>query len=210
VFLPLFLTLSANPKVTASNMEILQQVDTALFFFINHGWENPVFDWLMPFVTKRENGFPLWIAAYILLLWKGGKKGRIAALLIIPVILLSDQISASVLKELFRRTRPCVALDGVRMLTGLKTSFSMPSSHAANICAAASFFAIFYPRGNWFYWTLAILVCLSRIYVGVHYPSDVVVGALLGVVCTLAVIGAYRIIEKAIARSHGRPANPVV
>ncbi|MBN1543504.1 phosphatase PAP2 family protein [candidate division KSB1 bacterium] len=191
-------------------MDFLQQIDTSLFFWINQGWQNPIFDWLMPFVTRKENGFPLWIVVYILLLWKGGTKGRIAALLIIPVIVFSDQLSASVFKPLFQRTRPCVALEDVQMLTGLKTSFSFPSSHAANIFAAASFFAIFYPQGRWFYWTLASLVGLSRIYVGVHYPFDVIAGAVLGVLCTLFVIGAYRLIEKTIARSRGRPAQPVV
>ena len=75
-------------------MEFLQQLDTSLFYFINHGWQNPLFDWLMPFVTRTENGFPLWGAAYVLMIWKGGKKGRIAALLTIPLIVLSDQLSA--------------------------------------------------------------------------------------------------------------------
>ena len=161
-------------------LDFLFQLDTFLFYVINKDLANPLFDWLMPFVTKKEHGFPLWIAVYIMLLWKGGKKGRIAALLIIPVIFASDQLSAQVLKPLFERIRPCVALENVRLLTGMKTSYSFPSAHATNIFAAATFFTLFYPKGKWAYLTLALLVSISRVYVGVHYPSDVIAGAIVG------------------------------
>lgn len=173
-------------------LDFLVQLDMNLFFVINQDLANPFFDWFMPFITKKEHGFPIWTAVYILLIWKGGKKGRIAALLIIPVIFASDQLSAQVLKPIFERTRPCVALEGVRTLTGMKTSFSFPSAHATNIVATATFFTAFYPRGKWAYFTLAFLVSYSRIYVGVHYPLDVLAGGLLGALCALGVIYAYK------------------
>ncbi len=190
--------------------DFLLQIDQSLFFWINQGWANPILDWFMPVITFKENGFPLWIAVYVLLLWKGGKKGRIAALLIIPVIALSDQMAASVIKPWVERMRPCAAMLNVRMLIGLKTSYSFPSAHASNIFAAATFFSVFYPKGRMVYFTLAVLVGLSRIYVGVHYPFDVIGGAILGALCAWTVIWFYRGSETIIAKIRQVPPHPVV
>ncbi len=173
-------------------LEFLQQIDIQLFFAVNRGLENTFFDWLMPVITKKENGFPIWIVAIVLMLWKGGKKGRIAVLLVIPLITFSDQLSASVLKPFFERLRPCVALENVHLLVGRKTSWSFPSAHATNIFAAATYFSVVYPRGKIFYFILAVLVGFSRIYIGVHYPFDVLAGALLGAIVAWIVIYAYR------------------
>jgi len=179
--------------------EFLQKIDIILFFFINNGLSNPVFDWIMPFITTKQNWYPLFVVIIIFLLWKGGKKGRITVLLIIPVIFLSDQIAYSVIKPWVMRMRPCQAFEAlgtVNMLIGMKTSFSFPSNHAANSFAAATLFAFVYPRKSWIYFTLASMVAFSRVYVGVHYPFDVIAGALLGVVCAAVVFGLFTWIAK--------------
>ncbi len=176
-------------------LDVLQRIDTSLFFTINNGLSNSFFDWLMPFITTKQNWYPLFLIIIVGLLWKGGKKGRIAVLLLIPVIVLSDQISASLIKPLVDRMRPCEAFESlgtVHMLIGMKTSASFPSSHAANSFAAAAFFAYFYPRWQWSYFTIAALIAFSRVYVGVHYPFDVFAGALLGVACAYIVIFPYK------------------
>jgi len=172
-------------------LDFLQKIDTAVFYFINVTMQNPVFDWLMPFVTEKYHWFPVWGLAVILLIWKGGRQGRYMVLLIIPVIFLSDQISSSVIKPFFERTRPCVALEGVHLLTGMKTSYSFTSSHAANFFATAAFFTYFYPRWKWVFFGLATLVGISRISVGVHYPFDVLGGAVLGMACAWTVIYSW-------------------
>jgi len=181
-------------------IEYLASIDTTLFYFINNSLQNAFFDWLMPAVTNKYNWFPLFAVIYVLLWWKGGKQGRTAALLIIPVIVLSDQISSAMIKPMVQRLRPCVALEHVNMLIGLKTSYSFPSSHAANSMATATFFAYFYPKGKWLYFVLAGLVGISRVYVGVHYPFDVVAGAALGVASALSVIYLYQLVSSLYTR----------
>lgn len=161
-------------------MQTLIQIDHFLFFFINRTMANPVFDLVMPFVTRLKNVLPLLLLACLALLIWGGKKGRIAVLVLILSIALADMVSHEVIKPLFGRLRPCVALEGVRMLMGKKTSLSFPSNHAANITAAAVVISYYYRRVTGLMVAMALMIGFSRIYVGVHYPSDVAAGALLG------------------------------
>ena len=97
------------------------------------------------------------------------------------------------MKGSFERLRPCNALDQVQLLVGCSSSFSLPSSHAANFGAAAFHLSWFYPRFAPLLIVLALLVGYSRVYVGVHYPFDVLLGLAVGLLATLAVQGLYRL-----------------
>ena len=119
-------------------MEFLLKLDTWLFYLGNRTFQNPFFDWLMPIITEKYNWFPVWGLLVALLLWRGGSQGRIIVLLVIPIIFLSDQLSAQVIKPLVARQRPCMVLPDVHLLTNARTSFSFPSAHAANFFAVAS------------------------------------------------------------------------
>lgn len=177
-------------------IEWLKNIDTGVFFFINNGLQNPIFDFIMPLITNKQNWYPFFLVIIIGLLWKGGKKGRITILLLIPLILLSDQTATSILKPLFHRVRPCQlyeSLGTVNMLIGNKTSPSFPSNHASNSFAVAALFSLFYPKYKWIYLSLAGLVGFSRIYVGVHFPFDVLAGALLGTFCAYTIFYLYKL-----------------
>ncbi|MBN2416509.1 phosphatase PAP2 family protein [bacterium] len=170
----------------------LYGIDKTLFLFLNSGLANSVFDTVMPFVTDADNWrIPLG-AAWLALLLFGGRRGRIAALLAVVVLTLSDQVSSSLLKPLIGRVRPCFAVEGARLLIRQSRSFSFPSSHAANNAALALFFSVKYPRATWVFITIAVLVGYSRIYVGVHYPSDVAGGFLVGAACAAVVLQGER------------------
>jgi len=188
-------------------LEFLLRSDVALFFFVNHSLQCGLLDWLMPIVTNQRNWFPLFAAVYVWLWWKGGKTGRTAALLIIPVILLSDQIAAFVLKPYFQRLRPCVALEGVNMILGKSTSFSFPSNHAANSFAAAALFTHFYPHQRGPLYACAFLSGFSRIYLGLHYPSDVAGGALFGMLCAWLVLKTHQIVLQRYRHFRQQPAG---
>lgn len=153
----------------------------------------------MPFLTdlnKYTLSFViaglLWIA---LIIW-GGKTGRIAAAGIVLVIALADQFNSSVLKAIFERSRPCHFVDdvlnveNVRLLVGCGGGRSFPSSHAANNAAVAMLLSWYYPRFKWWFIAFALTIGFSRIYVGVHFPIDVLSGFVVGIVCAFVVIGS--------------------
>ena len=152
-----------------------------------------MFDKFFVFITDVKHWILLYVFLWLALLIKGGRKGMVSAIGVIFLIIISDQISSHFLKNLFERLRPCNALENVRLLVSCSRSFSMPSSHAVNNFAVAAFFGRLYPKSKTTLFVIATLVALSRPYVGVHYPSDIIVGALVGFL-----IGLYfaKILEK--------------
>ena len=146
-----------------------------------HGKHNSIFDQLMPFITNEDN----WVIPIFLLIvflgFKAGKKGKISLALLILALALTDSICAQILKPLFERVRPShLSMDGLNLLVPKGGKWSMPSNHAANIFSLAVVLSYFYNRMKIPLFVLASLIALSRVYVGVHYPSDVIVGGLLG------------------------------
>lgn len=180
-------------------MDFLHNIDRSVFLFLNRDVANPVFDVVMPFITNKNNFNIPFVLIILALLILGGKKGRIAVLLGLIVVTLSDQLSSSVIKPLVGRIRPChpdFLIEGARYLIGYKRSFAFPSSHAANMASAALWFSYQYKRYTWIFVAIAILVGYSRIYVGVHYPIDVLGGYVVGVFCAFMVIYAEKGISK--------------
>lgn len=161
-------------------MDFLYQIDVLVFRFINGTLSNGAFDKLFPFITELKNWYIAYLILFLLMIIKGGKLGRIAAVALVFLVAVSDQISSSLLKNLFERIRPCNVLDNVNILVTCTESFSFPSSHAVNNFAAALFFSMIFPKYKIWFYTVASLQAFSRPYVGVHYPSDVIGGALIG------------------------------
>jgi 4-amino-4-deoxy-L-arabinose transferase-like glycosyltransferase/membrane-associated phospholipid phosphatase len=181
-------------------MHWLQALDTSLFLFVNRSLANPVFDWLMPILSNNAFFFPAVLLLSIGLLWKGNARLRLCVLLLALILPLGDTFICNTIKHAVARPRPFVTLpearlfgtvgkgyvapeagdNGREMSTNKGSRTSMPSSHAANWFAATMILFLYYRRSRWFMLPLALAVSFSRVYNGVHYPSDVLVGAILG------------------------------
>ncbi len=173
---------------------MFQALDVTAFRWINSGLSNPVFDVLLPIF----NGFRFFIPAVILLgaflIWKGGYKAKAYLICLIIAISLTDGVVCRGLKKAIGRPRPFSTLENVNLLAGRGLSGSMPSAHAANSAAVMVVTALFYRRRWRLMAGLTATVGVARIYSGVHYPSDVLVGWGLGLLVGWGtVIGAQRI-----------------
>lgn len=183
-------------------VDFFYNIDVSIFYFLNVTISNPLFDNFFPYITNVKNWYLVYFIFWLILLIKGGRIGRISAFGIILVITISDQLSSQILKQIFERIRPCNALPDVKLLIGCSKSYSMPSSHAVNNFAAAIFFSKLFPNYKIPLIIIACLMALSRPIVGVHYFSDIVVGALIGMIVgylmALAALRVDRLLEQRI------------
>lgn len=162
-------------------INFLYNIDVSVFYFINHTFSTPFLDKFFITITQVDNWFIAYLILWGILFFKGGRRGKIAAILIIFLVVISDQVGFKLLKAYFERPRPCTVLPDVITPIGCAGSFSFPSNHALNNFAVATFFYLLYPKLKWILFISATLIALSRVYLGVHYPSDIIGGALIGI-----------------------------
>lgn len=177
--------LSANN----SYFSILLQWDKQLFIRINSQWVNPFFDWLMPIVREPAIWIPLYILLLIFSFYKMGWRHAIPWLLLAAFApTFGDIISSHGIKEYVGRVRPCnepslqYYFRDILHHCGANGSFT--SSHAVNHFAMAMYLAVtlkpYLKNARFLFFFWAALICYAQVYVGVHYPGDVLGGALLG------------------------------
>jgi len=161
--------------------QLISQIDLWLFRLINQQLTHPILDWFMQFISSKSFWLIPILIGLALLFWLGKKRGRITVVLIILTIATADPLCARVLKPAFKRMRPSHTLSDVRIVHKKGGKYGFPSNHAANVTATMVVLIFFYRRYKYLCGSLAILVGYSRIYLGVHYPTDVIIGALIGI-----------------------------
>ena len=177
-------------------LDFLINIDIALLKFLNTSLSNRLFDAVMPVITSIDFWrLPLiFTLAGIALL--GGRYGLVTVILGVILLTITDQLSSHFLKDLFGRVRPCHELTDIRVLTGCGNTKAFPSSHATNTMAAALFFGYRYRRILPELVGFSLLVSYSRVYIGIHYPGDLLAGWVMGAGCAFAVLAVYRLLQR--------------
>lgn len=164
-------------------METLINFDGGILLFLQDVVRNPILNPIMKVITTLGNAGIFWIILTVLLLLF--KKTRKIGWMSACALLFSLLINNIFLKNLVARVRPYNAIEGLIPLIRKPTEFSFPSGHAGSSFASAAVLYRKLPRRFGLpLLILAILISFSRLYVGVHYPSDVLAGAVTGVICS--------------------------
>ena len=135
----------------------------------------------MLFVTVKENFFIPGMICLVALLWAYKQRGMAFFLAAVIAIGLADTIGHHILKEGIQRIRPCHVLpQDIIGIVSCSNSFSFPSNHAVNSFAAATLISLCFRNTTFLVFTLALIVCYARVYLKVHYPSDIFGGMIFG------------------------------
>ncbi len=135
---------------------------------------------LLDVVSRFGDGW-LWYAVIVCLPWAGGPVGTSASVRMIGVGIV-DLVVYKIIKRWIARPRPYCTCPGIRACARSLDEFSFPSGHTLHSVAFSLILTVYYPMFALFVWPFTLLVAVSRIVLGLHYPSDVIVGALIGAV----------------------------
>lgn len=179
-------------------MEQIISLDHDLFFAINNGMSNVFFDWLMPILRNKY----VWIPLYILIIYFSIKKYKVKGAYLVVFLAITvgiaDYTSASILKPTFNRLRPCndpTLKEEVVLRVRCGSGKSFPSTHATDHFAISVFLiSLFYRRWKYILpigliWAGSI--SFAQVYVGVHFPIDITVGALYGSLIAFIIAKIY-------------------
>lgn len=173
--------------------EIIEQLiewDYLIWLRLNVLWHTPFLDAVIPFLRNQWTWAPLYLFLLIFMPANYRKQGVMWLVFFLMTFALSDYISASVMKPYFHRVRPCNNYHFayiVHNIVHCGSGYSFPSSHAANHFGLAIFASLTLKKHFKWIWFIAIpwalAVAYAQVYVGVHYPGDVLVGGIVGAIC---------------------------
>jgi len=172
-------------------IDVIQNFDASALMYIQDVIRMPFLNAIMVFFSTIGNLGLLWIALGLVLLFpKSTRRGGVDMLICLAIAYIINDL---VIKELVARTRPYNTIEELEILVSPLSSYSFPSGHSVSSFASAMVLTLsFGKKGAWAF-IPATLIALSRCYVGVHYPSDVLAGMIVG---TLVAFGVYVLLKK--------------
>ncbi len=172
-------------------IDLIQNLDASALLYIQEHLRMAFLNPIMAFFSLLGNSGLVWIALGLILLIP--QKTRRHGFEMLICLLVAYLINDWVIKILVERPRPYTVIEGLTILVAPLKSFSFPSGHTNSSFAAAMALTLAFGRKGAYAYILAVLIALSRCYVGVHYPSDVVAGAIVG---TLVSLATYKLLQR--------------
>jgi undecaprenyl-diphosphatase len=163
-------------------ISLLQNMDESILLFIKNNMHSYIMDKAMVTITSLGNGGAIWIIIAVLLMIN--KKYRKISFIVLGALLISAILGEGVLKHVIQRIRPSEDILAINMLITKPLSYSFPSGHSASSFAGAAALSKYLKKYAPFFFGLAVLIAFSRLYLYVHYPTDVLAGAILGLICS--------------------------
>jgi len=174
----------------------LQAIDESLFILINSVWTNVFFDWFFPNITDLHKTLIFQIFVPLLVLFfffkKFQKKGLLYFFIFLCSLGATDFVCSQVLKENIQRFRPHMTHVQIEKRSEVYSDYGMPSNHAANMAAVATWCFFLFSRYSSVMILFAVLIGYSRVYVGAHFVSDVVVGFIFGCLFNVFIIKCFK------------------
>ena len=172
------------------------EIDKQIMVFLNKTISNPIFDFIMPIITNQN--FLVFSGLILIgyLAYYGGKRGRITIVVILIAASFSDAICFQIIKPWVGRIRPSHEFyEYINLLVSKGGKYSFPSNHAANSFVFATVLSYFYDKNRISLYILASTIAFSRVYVGVHYPLDIIFGSIIGYIISWIILSLWVIIK---------------
>lgn len=161
---------------------LIHQFDNTILQFIQNNMHGYIMNKFMILMTSLGNMGVIWIAISFVLMVT--KKYRKIGYMTLTAVILGFILGEGILKHLFERPRPFIVVDTVKILVSKPITSSFPSGHTTAAFAASGVLSRYFKKYASGFWILALLIAFSRLYLYVHYPTDVLAGVVLGLICS--------------------------
>jgi len=159
----------------------INSVDNYILYVIRKYIKNKYLDKLMPFTTRLGNLGLIWIIMALVLMLD--KPYRAIGSSVILTLIIGTALGEGVVKHIVRRVRPC-KYKNYNLLIATPITYSFPSGHALSSFAVAEVLSMSFHQYKFIFMGLAFLIAFSRLYLDVHYPTDVIAGIIIGILCS--------------------------
>lgn len=160
----------------------INRFDNYILCSIKKYIQNKYLDILMSIITSMGNLGGIWILIAVTI--SVDKKQKLIVYVVILTLIISTIVGEGIIKNIVRRVRPCNQYNNVSLLISRPLSYSFPSGHTLSSFAAAEVLSMHYAQYKFIFIGIAFLIALSRVYLNVHYPTDIIAGIILGILCS--------------------------
>lgn len=167
-------------------LKAINKFDNYILNFIKKYIHNKYLDILMPIITAMGNLGAVWIIMAVII--SLGDNNRPIGYMVILTLIISTILGEGIIKYTVKRVRPCNKDKDANLLILKPRSYSFPSGHTLSSFAVSEMLSMYYPKYGFVFIGIALLIALSRIYLYVHYPSDILAGIILGILVTKLIL----------------------